>query len=1121
MGPISTTLERSIGDVFDPDWYRTRYPDHAHARLDPLSHFLRHGLAACYDPNRFFDSAWYAACYPDVVATGLVPLVHYLEAGAKECRHPHPGFDAAYYVAAHPDAADNPLLYHLRIGQARGYPVQQPMDIGDYLPSIRPQFALAHRIFVDVIIPVRRDTDAARRCLRSVLAERPYPLARIIVVDDASPDPIFRSWLRALAAEGQIHLIRNRRVLGFAASVNLGIQAAENHDVAVVHGDAEVSADQLHRLAAQAWGGSRVATVSPLGDLGCLDGLRDVDDACRSVNAGRFAVVPAATGGCVYVRHDALRQIGGFHEEPAGDAERSIAEFCRRATAAGWDHRIACDTFVPTRDAGALSGGQSIPDQGPMQTSADPFCFALTAALFRGSRLPVILLVADNPRGGLRHHIDTLVARYRNRARFFLLRGTDRGVSLSVPAQPSHPAVRLASDRIDDLVLLLRSANLSRVHIHGWRWANMDIRTLIRRLGVPLDVTVHDYSAICAQTDLVRWPDGGYCGEPGPAVCNNCIAGHDLHGARDILSWRLERAWSLQEAARVICPSADTARRLGRYGFGKNVIVVPHEYPEPDTWRVNRPTGVSRALRIAVIGDVAGNGRARQAIAAEVAAAGESVLEIHWIGPLEPDYPDLAANFIHAAGDYRIEGLETLLTRIRPHCVWFPSLTPEINNYGLDAAIAAELPIVAARTGSFPERLAGRPLTWLVDPDATALMWLAAFDALRAPARGRKSVAASVLKPTGGDFYAESYLTPAATPTVAAPNGAKPRIVVLPERLADGSLSPSAYIRLLLPLDHAAIGGGFEVVLADAETVFDHRADIFVTQGAAVPNTDAADRLVAHARRQGAALLYDLDHDLLAVSPSHPAGPLVRAGAIRGMLAIADAVWVATPSLAHRLAKIRLDVRVVADGLDERLWEMPDAVSPWWDHPVRILCMDADDRDLELVEPALIRLKAEYGERLVIDILGGQRALQPGLNRISPPPHASRSYPALVQWLTTAEPGWHIGLAPLADARRETGTRLLAYGGLGLAVLGSDVPAHRGSIADGIGGQLVRNDHRAWHAALDWLIRDQSLRRSLGDGGRAALKSRHTLIRQAADRVAAWRGLLANRSGAPTSVLPT
>ena len=90
------------------------------------------------------------------------------------------------------------------------------------------------------------------------------------------------------------------------------------------------------------------------------------------------------------------------------------------------------------------------------------------------------------------------------------------------------------------MVTVLRSANVSRVHIHHLLRMDMDIRALIHRLGVPFDVTVHDYFAICPQVNLLRWAEGIYCGEPGPAACNACIAesklarrqGHRLLAAR-------------------------------------------------------------------------------------------------------------------------------------------------------------------------------------------------------------------------------------------------------------------------------------------------------------------------------------------------------------------------------------------------------------------------------------------------------------------------------------------------------------------------------------------------------------------------------------------------------------
>ena len=42
-------------------------------------------------------------------------------------------------------------------------------------------------------------------------------------------------------------------------------------------------------------------------------------------------------------------------------------------------------------------------------------------------------------------------------------------------------------------------------------------------------------------------------------------------------------------------------------------------------------------------------------------------------------------------------------------------------------------------------------------------------------------------------------------------------VVVIPERFPGGALTPCSYIRLLQPLDHPAIGGDFDIVLAEAD----------------------------------------------------------------------------------------------------------------------------------------------------------------------------------------------------------------------------------------------------------------------------------------------------------------
>jgi hypothetical protein len=342
--------------------------------------------------------------------------------------------------------------------------------------------------------------------------------------------------------------------------------------------------------------------------------------------------------------------------------------------------------------------------------------------------------------------------------------------------------------------------------------------------------------------------------------------------------------------------------------------------------------------------------------------------------------------------------------------------------------------------------------------------------------------------------------------------------VIVPERFDNGALTTKAYLRLLQPLDHPSISDRFDIVLADAETVLGYSADVIVTQCPAIPDPDDVDALAAHARRIGAMLVYDLDSDLLTVPKGDPdtESRLTAARACRRMLAVAHRVWVSTRPLAARLASVRRDAEVLETRLDERIWTYAPLPEPFWDDPVRVLCMGLASReaDFAMIEPALVRLKAEYGHRVTFDIIGmtRQNELPDGLNRIAMTSHAARSYPGFVHWLTTVRPPWAVGLAPLLDTpanRFKSPTVALDYAAMGMAVLASDTPAYRGSIADGPAGQLVANTPAAWYAALNWMIRDQAGRQAVSARARAAFMDRFTLASQAERRLAALTGTAA------------
>ena len=1118
---------RLMADLLDPAWYLTRYPDVAASETAPYHHFIRYGAAERRDPNPLFDSAWYIEHYPDVAASGLIPLLHYVQAGAAELRNPHPSFDAAYYVRQHPDAVDNPLLYHLRLGRRRGYLTEKTIDIRDWLPSGDPPLRPRRGILADVIILLHRHPQSARRCLRSVLANRDRALVRVIVVDDHVASPELHAWLRQMVADGQIGLIRNRRRLGFAAAADRGIQASTGHDIVLLDSNTEVQAGWLRRLAAHAYAQRNIATVSPFTGFTAPSRYQDADsdpaalDAlCQVINVGRSAPIPTASDHCLYVRRAALLALGGFGIKPPGGHDATADGFHARATAGGWQHRVAFDTFVRGRPSALPSrrGGQQ-----PTPDTAVGFQFALTAALFRRSHLPVILMISHDYGGGVRRHIDSLVERYRDTARVLLLQATERGAALSLPAPagrpPNPPVLTLPAQRLDDLAMVLRSANLSRIHIHHLLRMDLDIRALIHRLELPFDTTVHDYFAICPQVNLLRWPEGLYCGEPGPADCNACIGEKSSHGARDITSWRRDWAWQFIEADRVLCPSADVKARLDRHGIGARAIVVPHEPQTTTVWATHLPKFTAPPLRIVLLGTLANHKGARSvAEVAEVAAPG--TIELHLIGELEHSFPKHAARLIKATGAYRDRDLPALLKQLDPQVFWFPSSAAETYSYTLSTAIETGRPIVATDHGSFTERLAGRPLSWLVDHCASAEHWLTTFETVRLTLRDRKQPAATARPPASADFYTQHYLSPSPTSRSAA-LARKPRIAIVPERYDNGGLNPCGYIRLLQPLDHPAISSDFEIMLADSETIFGCQADVIATQRHAIADVATANRLARHARATGAKLLFDLDDDLLNIPHAHPDAPKLRpfAPVVRRMLTAADTVWVSTRGLAERLTSLRPDAMIIENRLDERIWiQPPERHQPRdqrWDHPVRILCMGTSthDRDFAMIEPALLRLKAEHGHRIVIDVLGmtNRAELPASLNRIAPPTHAARSYPGFVNWMTSVRPRWHIGLAPLLDTpfnRAKSPIKALDYAALGLAVLASDTPVYRGSIADGPAGQLVANDPRAWHSALDWMIRNPDLRSRAATAARDAFAACATLASDADTRRTALIRLL-------------
>jgi glycosyltransferase involved in cell wall biosynthesis len=124
-GPRLWSRKRLISrsGLFDEEWFRSEYPEAARDGLDPLTHYLNHGVLSDQNPNPFFDTRWYLREYPDVLAAAQNPLVHFIKHGAAEGRNPSPRFNTRWYLAENADVREtgrNPLHHFLHFGINEG-----------------------------------------------------------------------------------------------------------------------------------------------------------------------------------------------------------------------------------------------------------------------------------------------------------------------------------------------------------------------------------------------------------------------------------------------------------------------------------------------------------------------------------------------------------------------------------------------------------------------------------------------------------------------------------------------------------------------------------------------------------------------------------------------------------------------------------------------------------------------------------------------------------------------------------------------------------------------------------------------------------------------------------------
>lgn len=415
---------------------------------------------------------------------------------------------------------------------------------------------------IDIIIPVYGAADDLARCLASVAAHTDLERHRVVLVLDGPQET-------PPHVPGAL-VLRNERRLGFAASVNRGMQQS-SHDVVLLNSDAIVTARWLEKLAEAADSDPKIGTVTPLSNDATLCSVPrsfarnliptgfDLDSFAahvERVSARERPRIPTAVGFCMFIRRALLDEIGLFDAESFAGGYGEENDFCLRATARGWLHVADDATFVSHaghRSFGASRAARQRRARAAMRRKHPQYMATIAEFMRRDPMAAVRARIAAEPTGELRivhlvhgwppfQHAGTELYAY------WLAHAQKRAHRVSVYARSEDETAELMDDGVRvrlvrndfstrnplrrnaivhaeferDFERFLAEERPDLVHIHHLAGHAFSLARVAKGRGIPVVMQLQDWWSLCARVNLLH-RDGTRCGGPAPAKCAACV----------------------------------------------------------------------------------------------------------------------------------------------------------------------------------------------------------------------------------------------------------------------------------------------------------------------------------------------------------------------------------------------------------------------------------------------------------------------------------------------------------------------------------------------------------------------------------------------------------------------
>lgn len=625
---------------------------------------------------------------------------------------------------------------------------------------------------VTIVVAVHGAYEATQECLTSVMATLPA-FASLLVIDDASESAEIDSLLETVALDPRVTVVRNEKNLGYTRTVNLAFRLTDGKDVVLLNSDTVVPKRWLETLRFVAYSQANVATVTPVSDNSGVFSVpsawggnvfprdlefEDIAKIVQDSGRGESLNVPTGNGFCLFIRREALDEIGFYDEVrfPRGYGEEN--DFCMRAVAAGWLNKVTDKVFVAHKTSQSFgeeknklmkTGGEQIlalyPDYDvlvsrfhdkdfqDMRSRVEAVWTKVDVKKLK-KRLLVINPIRD---GGLEATSQDLINGLAEDFEIYFFESSrtsfafgrfenENKVLISLGSFTSPlTAVAHSSTEYDAILAgLLFKWSIEFVHVEHMAWQSTNVFKVCKSMGIRSTLSLHDFYTLCASHHLL---DGA-----GKSCKSICTVGEtpctqsfwptqELSKLKNLQVniWRNQMWNSVSLADAQIAPSEFVARRIGGAvpeKLRENLLVVEHGR-ELSLLEPRKYQGLpGERLRVLIPGNI-GTHKGSKLIAELIELdSSRRKFEFHFLGLVDENL--LGKGIQH--GTYERRDFNSHVSRIKPHIGLVLSVAEETFCHTLTELWAAGLPVVGTDLGAVGQRLGSTKAGWLIPEDFDA-----------------------------------------------------------------------------------------------------------------------------------------------------------------------------------------------------------------------------------------------------------------------------------------------------------------------------------------------------------------------------------------------------------------